>query len=233
MPDRVIRDELLSSERWLSLKDNSDRLAFVVLLLSSDALGNLEAGEFRLLRIWRDFGINTVPLVNKVLSELADCDLVRIYNADEKRYLHIPRYRQELRYLKRHFPLSPWTTDAQKQAIAKNSRRANDVQAPSAHEKRSEEKRSEEKKTKGARPALPDWLPSETWGAFREHRQRLRAPMTERAEALMFASLERFRTAGYSPVDLLNEAMLRGWKAPVDPVGRLPAPSNGKGRVAL
>lgn len=121
MPDRVIRDELLESERWISLKDNADRLAFVALLLSADSLGNFSAEPFRLMRLWRDFGINTVALVAKSLSELADHDLVRLYEVDGKPYLHIPRFRQRLRYVKRVFPPSPWTSVEQNQELANNS----------------------------------------------------------------------------------------------------------------
>ena len=81
MPDRIIRDELLQSEKWLSLKDNADRLAFVALLLSADSLGNFSAEPFRLLRLWRDFGINTAELVAKTTRELVDHDLRRFQYA--------------------------------------------------------------------------------------------------------------------------------------------------------
>lgn len=121
MPDRIIRDELLESERWLSLKDNADRLAFIALLLSADSLGNFSAEPFRLMRLWRDFGIGTTALVAKTLAELSDHDLIRLYAAEEKPHLHIPRFRQRTRYLKRVFPHSPWTTTEQNQGIADNS----------------------------------------------------------------------------------------------------------------
>lgn len=145
MPDRIIRDELLESNRWLSLKDNADRLAYVALLLRADSLGNFSAEPFRLMRLWRDFGINTEALVAKTLTELADHDLVRLYTADQKPLLHLPRYQQRVRYLKRIFHPSPWTTESQKQRLIKD--------APDLHQsltslspdevKRSEEKGSE------------------------------------------------------------------------------------------
>jgi len=117
MPDRIIRDELLESERWLSLKDNTDRLAFVALLLKADSLGNFSAEPFRLMRLWRDFGINTDALVAKTVAEMVDHDLIRLYQADGKQLLHVPRFGQRLRHLKRVFPPSPWTTYKQKQQL--------------------------------------------------------------------------------------------------------------------
>lgn len=121
MPDRIIRDEILESERWLSLKDNADRLAYIALLLKADPLGNFTAEQYRLMRMWRDFGINTLQLVAKTMSELADHDLIRLYENDGKQLLHIPRFNAYYRYLSRIYPLSQWTTEQQKQLLAKNS----------------------------------------------------------------------------------------------------------------
>jgi hypothetical protein len=81
----------------------------------------MEANPQRLIRLWRDFGIRSPQQVATTLQELADCDLIRLYEAENKQFLHIPRFRQNLRYVKRVHPLSPWTTDKQKQQVAKDS----------------------------------------------------------------------------------------------------------------
>lgn len=108
MTDRIIRDELLDSERWLTLKDNSDRLAYISLLLRADDYGNFSAEPYRLMRMWRDFGITTTILVAKCILELHDHDLIRLYEVDGKPYLHIPRFRNMRRYWSRKFPKSPF-----------------------------------------------------------------------------------------------------------------------------
>ena len=152
MPDRIVRDELLESEKWLSLKDNADRLAFIALLLKADSLGNFSAEPFRLMRLWRDFGINTVLLVAKTMSELADHDLVRPYQVGDKLLLHIPRFGQRLRHLTRVYPPSPWTTDEQKQLVMNNSpvSRQSLDRLGSVEVKRSEVKRSKTLAPSGA-----------------------------------------------------------------------------------
>jgi hypothetical protein len=121
MPDRIIRDEILDSRRWLGLPSDTERLAFVALLLRVDALGNYSAELWRLWRLWRDFAVKTEDVAAAVLGRLVDADLVRCYEIGGKHYLHVPRFAQRLRYVKRVFPLSPWTTDEQKQALTKNS----------------------------------------------------------------------------------------------------------------
>lgn len=121
MSDRIVRDELLESERWLGLRDNTARVCYLTLILRSDALGNLEAHTPRLIRLWRDYGVASAMAVEGTLEELINHDLIRLYEAEVDgvihRYIHIPRTRQNLRYLKRVFPLSPWTTDKQIQAL--------------------------------------------------------------------------------------------------------------------
>lgn len=132
MPDRIIRDEILSSDRWISLKDNGDRLAFIACLLTVDTLGNMEASNGRLQRLWRDFGISSNELVAKTLSELLEHDLARPYEVNGKRYLHLPRFKQTRRFLGRLCPLSPWTSDDDKQRVENYSRSANTERTQSA-----------------------------------------------------------------------------------------------------
>jgi hypothetical protein len=133
VPDRIIRDELLTSDRWISLKDNGDRLAFLACLLTVDTLGNMEASNGQLRRLWRDFGINTDQLIAKTLTELLEHDLARPYDIEGKRFLHLPRFKQTRRWLGRICPLSPWTSNEDKQRVENYSHGARTAQAPSAH----------------------------------------------------------------------------------------------------
>jgi len=155
MPDRIVRDEILESKRWIGLKDNADRLAYLALLLKADAFGNFTADPWRLRRLWQDFGIVDEKAVAKTLAELVDHDLVRLYDEDGNRYLHVPRYRQRLRYTKRRAaPASPWCDVDENQSLAKNSPGDSQVstgRSPGAHRRRKEEKRSEVKEEKDAR----------------------------------------------------------------------------------
>ena len=148
MTDRILRDKLLRSDRWLDMPRNTHRLAFICLIPSADPLGNMEASDGRMWRLWREpLKLDDRSAVPEILEKLVAADLIRLYEADGKRYLHIPRYRQRLRYLGRLFPLSPWTTNEEKQRVENKSpgdSQATVRRAP-AEVKRSEVKRSEEK----------------------------------------------------------------------------------------
>lgn len=121
MPNRILRAELLESEGWLALKDNADRAAYIACVLTVDTLGNMPAGPHRLVKLWRPYGIDTPEKAAKVCADLSDVDLIRVYESDRKRYIHIPRFQQSRRFLGHLWPLSPWATDDEKQSFAKKS----------------------------------------------------------------------------------------------------------------
>ena len=58
MPTRMIRDSILESNRYLSLPDTTVRIWFIAALLTADDRRNLEASAARLVRVWRDFGVD-------------------------------------------------------------------------------------------------------------------------------------------------------------------------------
>lgn len=109
MPDRVIRDELLDSDRWLNLGHDSERLVFIGLLLRCDDFGNMEAGPGRLFRFVQSFTqVKSQENVASILQHLADADLIRMYEIEGRELIHIPRLRPHRQYLVRRCPPSPW-----------------------------------------------------------------------------------------------------------------------------
>lgn len=69
---------------------------------------------------------------------------------------------------------------------------------------------------------LPDWLPSEAWADFVQMRNRVRAPMTERAKVLLVSKLDQMRAEGHDPVALLNQSIVNSWKGvfPINEISR-------------
>lgn len=109
MPDRVIRDELLDSERWLALPCDTDRLVFVGLLLRCDDFGNLEGGPRRLFRFLHGFTqVKTEEAAGTALMHLADADMLRRYEIEKREYFHLPRFKAHRQYIVRKYPPSPW-----------------------------------------------------------------------------------------------------------------------------
>jgi hypothetical protein len=51
----------------------------------------------------------------------------------------------------------------------------------------------------------------EAWDGYLEVRKKKRAPSTERALRLTINKLEQFRLEGYSPTEVLDQSIQRGW----------------------
>jgi hypothetical protein len=219
MPDRVIRDELLESERWLTLKDNADRLAYISLLLLADDYGNYSAEPYRLMRMWRDFGIGTIALVAKTLSELADHDLVRLYEAQKKPYLNIPRFKNARRYWSRKFPKSPFNEQVQTESNQSHTEKpAADLRQtcanPSGGVGVGVGVGEEKPKTKNKAQApfvLPEEIPKMQWDAWLESRAKARKTPTDFAKRLAVGKLLELAEQGHHPAAVLAQSAFNGW----------------------
>ena len=141
MTDRVIRDELLTSERYWSVSIEAQRL-FVHLILVVDNLGRFSGKNFTIRSACFPGQAVAPEKLEKMLSELHDADLVRIYQVENQRYIFVPRFRQHLRYTKRSLYPSP---PKEINDIVIDSHSEHMVRTVSAPKKRSEVKRSEEK----------------------------------------------------------------------------------------
>ena len=147
MPDRVIRDDILDSERYLSLSSDTARLCFLHLILVADDLGNCDGSNLFLRRRVLVCNLSEAA-VTKIISELADTDLIRLYEHEGKRLIHIPRFRQRIRYIKRAHPRPPEGIECNeiKDLISKKSDYSQSIDGLQSDEvKRSEEKRREVK----------------------------------------------------------------------------------------
>ncbi len=109
MPDRIIRDDLLDSTRWLDLPTDSHRLVFIALITKADDYGNCEGGSRRLFRWMHGFTqVKSEADAIKLMSDLQDADLTRRYEVAGKEFWHIPRFRNSRRYWSRKYPKSPF-----------------------------------------------------------------------------------------------------------------------------
>ena len=113
MPDRVIRDEILNSDRWATLPTDTHRVVFIGLILIADDYGNIEGGPRRLYRWMHSFTqIKSEADSIKLMSDLQDAEMVLRYedlSTGGKEYWHLTRFRNTRRYWSRKYPQSPYT----------------------------------------------------------------------------------------------------------------------------
>ena len=58
----------------------------------------------------------------------------------------------------------------------------------------------------------PDWLDLDRWKNFKEHRTRIKKPMTKQAERLNLTRLAKMRERGYASNEVIDEVIERGWQ---------------------
>lgn len=75
---------------------------------------------------------------------------------------------------------------------------------------------------------VPDWLPKSAWQEWLKHRKQIKSPMTAYAQALLIKKLDGLR-AKHDPVELLETAIVNGWKSVYEPRGN----GNGTGKAKL
>jgi len=106
LADRVIRDELLTSERYWKVSIEAQRL-FIHLLLNADDTARFSGKNYTIRASCFPTGGVDPDRVERLLTELSDADLIRLYTADDQRFMFIPRFRQKIRYVKSRYPAPP------------------------------------------------------------------------------------------------------------------------------
>lgn len=146
MPDRLIRDEYLVSERYWSVPEPA-QLLFHHLMSVADDYGNCSGVHFWIKQKCYTGRHMDNQVLDTLLSALQDVDLIRLYEYGLVRYIHIPRFRQRLRQKHRKWPESPYekqTLDVKNVSHMPDTGQAHDGHVH-VEVKRSEVKRREEK----------------------------------------------------------------------------------------
>lgn len=70
----------------------------------------------------------------------------------------------------------------------------------------------EPKVKSAAAPHPPMWVPLPAWAAYKEMRQRIRKPMTRRAEEMAISKLDKLRASGQDPGAVLEQSVFNSWQ---------------------
>ena len=108
MPNRIIRGDLLDSDRYNSLTHDAERLLFVELLLLADDYGLVPVNFGFLRRRTSPCTAKSLEQVTQMVSALADADLIRCYQSERGgQFAFIPRFDNRPQALKPKWPIPP------------------------------------------------------------------------------------------------------------------------------
>lgn len=106
MPNRMIRDDLLKSERYWSCSPEARNL-FLSICLSADDTARCQGSSWYLRTHCMAGTVDTAERIEKLLNELVDVDLARVYQECQARFIFVPRFKQRLRYINSKYPSPP------------------------------------------------------------------------------------------------------------------------------
>lgn len=204
MPDRIIRDELLTSERYWNVSDEA-KLLYIHLLISADDTARYTGKNFSLRTRCFPGRSMEANRMETLLTELVDQDLIRLYEVDKERFVFIPRFKQRLRFINSKYPEPPNQINdlvIEKTVLSQSK----DSPKPSlSQQKRSEEKRSEEKRSKDITPV---GVSDSIFQDYLKIRKAKKSPWTPTAQKLMENEAKK---AGISLQDAMEMCCARGW----------------------
>jgi len=65
---------------------------------------------------------------------------------------------------------------------------------------------------KNHKVSLPEWVPEETFNEYKKMRVKIKKPITDHAVELAIKELEKLKSNGYDPKDVLNQSILNSWQ---------------------
>ena len=149
MSDRILRDELLTSERYWAIS-NDAKLLYIHLILNVDDTARFSGKNFTLRASCFPGQPMDAVHMERMLDELLAQDLIRMYVVENERFIFVPRFKQRLRFIHSRFPEPP--NEINDLVIKKSDLSQSQVSLESDHRppklsevKRSKVKRSEEK----------------------------------------------------------------------------------------
>ena len=200
MPNRIIREAILSSEKMALLKW-PEEVFYRRLLSIIDDYGRYEANP-QLLRS-RCYPLQTDEVrVADIARWMAACQsagLILGYAVLGKQYLEVINFGQQQRTASK-YPAPPSSDIPCDQLLAD----AHLVVSVSGVV-------SEDVKTAVPAFVLPEWIRKDTWDAYLTVRAAKRAGSTPAALTLVVKDLESFRLAGHDPIAILNASIKSGW----------------------
>lgn len=245
MPNRILREGLLTSDRIDQLDAEEERF-YTRLLLVVDDYGLCD-GRSSILRSW------CFPLkpaikgeqIERWLRRIAEVGLIVLYQVEGRAYVHVLETRQRTRAQRSKYPMPPELSTDHPQIEPKLSPNSacghlSDMRPTSAHGDGDgdgggggggDEKQRRARARRGPLPPLnprPDWLPPE-WDQYEQHRAGMKASWTELARTKAVEKLEGLHKQGYDIAAVINDSIASGWTGLFGKREHLRGGAGGKG----
>jgi len=202
MPNRIIREAILSSEKVCSL-GWPEEVFYRRLMSIVDDYGRCEASE-KLLRS-RCYPLQTddvrVADISRWLAACQKSGLILVYAVEGKQYVEVANFQQQQR--------SPSKWPAPPANASKCSQAPADAHLVVVVDEGVSGGGGVSEARKRAVAPLPDWIPPESWEAWLKFRGK---SLTAHGRTLCIAELAKLMAEGNAPKDVIEQSIRNGWK---------------------
>lgn len=228
---RMLKKAISTSRRLADLQTDSARMLYTWIIPHLDVEGRFYADPAMIKgAIVPRIKTFTETKINECIRDMADVGLIILYGVDGDNYLQLRKFEDHQNIKKEREAPSKIPAPSKNITINSGPTPENSgptqeqIQNSTAQDKIREVKISKDKGA-AAQFVLPEWIKPETWDAFKEMRQKKRAPMTRKAMTLIVKELEKLRALGNNPEDVLNQSIMKSWTG-VFPLSK----GNGNGK---
>lgn len=218
MPNRIIREAILSSEK-MALLSWQEEVFYRRLMSIVDDYGRYEANP-QLLRA-RCYPLQTDAVraadISRWMAACQTAGLILCYEVSGKCYLEVNNFQQQQRSASKYPPCT--SSEIICNQLVSNAHLGVSVSVSV----------SEDVKTAAPPFVLPDWIPPDTWAAYCKVRTGKKAKNEPHALGLIVKDLEKFKDAGHDPIECLNNSIKSGWAGVFEPKTKAyhpPSPSH-------
>lgn len=193
-----VHRNLLSNHKWASLSDSEKGQLLSIWVIAADKGGEIPSDAKILQRVC---GLDAAPDLFKFI-EIGLLEEVENNNQNNT--------------------LPVWRQDDVNLASSCQPNDAPETETETETEREGELKKeilTPPSKPKPPKPAIacPDWLDEGLWIEFKAMRQRIRAPMTPKAEALTIRDLQKLKADGFNPNHALERSIANSWRGVFPP----------------
>ena len=201
MPNRVIREGFLDSEKINSLSDQ-EQIFYIRLLLVVDDYGRYDARPELIKSRCYPVTDKRQSIVSTMLTKLNKVGLLVLYNVDNKNYLEICNYNQRLRQKREKYP-------APNIGVIVECLTDDSYVRPESNPIQSESEKNIE--TNPNPKELNNF--DIAFNDFRDMRKKIKKAMTPRAEELILIELNKLAPENENEqIQILNKSTMNDWQ---------------------
>ena len=199
---RMISKAISLDEKVNALPDDTARLLFTWIIPHLDREGRVHGDATTIKSIVFPRRNISVAKVEKYLKNMEDLKLILRFFVNGNQYLFASNFEKHQIGLQKEREAQSQIPAPPQDLLQSNTRVRSDKVIPKIKSKL---------KIKSKYIHIPDFIDKELWDDFLEMRRKMRKTPTDKAVSLLIGDLEKYKSAGDDPNEILRQSIKNNW----------------------